>query len=200
MKKILSTLLIVMTVLVASAQDKNMEAETKPATAPAVYISTSTGVNNNTGIFGFSFDVPVSSHVVIDAGPGASTWNYKAYAGVKYYMRPHQRGFAFGTGLTYCSGLRDDKHDLQTIYGYTEPVEYNKNPQTNILFAAYRYWTMGKKYNRFYLELGWSVSLTGGNSITQLTGDPITTHANNDLSSWTPGGLILAAGFSFGVH
>ena len=200
MKKVLTTLLIAMTVLRASAQEKTIEPATAVLAPPAVYIATSTGINNNTAILGFSLEVPVSSHVAIDGGAGAGTWNTKGYAGVKYYTRPYQRGFAVGTGLTYCTGMHDDKHDLETIYGITEPVEYNKNPQTNILFAAYRYWTMGKKYNRFYLELGWSVSLTGGNSITQLTGDPITTHANNNLSSWTPGGLILAAGFSFGVR
>ena len=209
MKNIILTLLVAMIALNVSAQDKNttsgdntsqVEPAVKQLLSPAVYITTSTGINNNTGLLGFSFDVPVSSNVVIDGGVGASTWNSKVYAGVKYYLKPHQRGFAFGTGLTYCTGLYDDKHTLQTIYGANEPIEYNKNPQTNILFAAYRYWTLGRKYNRFYLELGWSVPLTGGDKITQLNGYPITANTRSNLAFWAPGGLILAAGFSFGVH
>lgn len=207
MKKSVFTILITLIALNVSAQDKTVttgedkqeSTEAKPAHSPAIYITTSTGINNNTGLLGFSFDVPISSNVVLDGGVGAGTWNAKVYAGVKYYLKPHQRGFAFGTGLTYCSGLYDDQHTLNTIYG-NESIEYNKNPQTNILFAAYKYWTLGQKYNRFYVELGWSVPLTGGDKITQLSGDPITSNDHSNLAFWAPGGLILAAGFSFGVH
>ena len=207
MKKIIFTISIAIIALNVSAQDKAATSvedkqevpDAKQVHTPALYITTGTGINNNTGLLGFSFDVPLHDHVSIDGGVGASSWNSKVYAGVKYYLKPHQRGYAFGTGLTYCTGLYYDQHDLNTIWG-NESIAYNKNPQTNILFAAYRYWTMGRKYNRFYVELGWSVALTGGDKITQLTGDPITSNAHNNLVFWAPGGLILAAGFSFGVH
>ena len=91
MKKLIFTILIAMIALNVSAQDKNTTSgdtkqetpEARPAHSPAVYITISTGINNNTGILGFSFDVPVSSNIVIDGGVGASTWNSKVYAGVK---------------------------------------------------------------------------------------------------------------------
>ncbi len=176
------------------------EQKLKRAHYPAFYITTSTGINNNTGVLGFSFDVPVSKNISIDAGVGAGSWNNKIYAGVKYYLDPFHRGFAFGTGLTYSSGLSDDRAYMTTIYGNNEWIEYNKNPQTNILFAAYKYWNMGKKYNRWYVELGWSVRVTGGSIVTQLTGDPLDRVTLNTLELFAPGGLIAGVGMSFGVH
>ena len=181
-------------------QTKKKHPRVRPDKCPPIYVTTSTGLNNNTAIIGFSFDIPVSKNVSIDAGPGTGTWGDKVYAGVKYYLRPCHRGFAFGTGLTYCPGVYHDQHDLQTIYGTTEPVEYNKNPQTNILFAAYKYWSLGRKYNRFYIELGWSEPLNTGNKITQVAGTPMSSHTIDQLGSDSPRGPILAAGFSFGMH
>lgn len=203
MKKIIWTILIALAGINAYAQDNNIPSENKTkekGSCPKIYITTSTGINNNTGIAGFSIDVPVSQNVSIDAGPGTGTWGYKVYAGAKYYLKPCHRGFAFGTGLTYCPGVYHDKHNLTTVYGYDETIEYNKNPMLNILFAAYKYWNLGKKYNRIYVELGWSVLLTNGDRITQLTGAPISDQTLHDLGSTVPGGPIIAAGFSFGVH
>ena len=144
--------------------------------------------------------MPVSKSVSIDAGPGTGTWGYKVYLGAKYYLRPCHRGFAFGAGFTYCPGVHNDQHDLTTIYGISEPVVYNKNPLTNILFAAYKYWNLGRGYNRIYMELGWSVPLGNYDKVTQVAGDPISSDTRHALNSNAPGGPILAAGFSFGMH
>lgn len=209
MKRITLTVLIAMIWANVLAQEKSIpsENETKkrktivrPDHCPPIYITTGTGINNNTAILGFSFDVPVSKNVSVDAGPGTGTWGNKVYAGVKYYLRPCHRGFAFGTGFTYCPGVYHDRHDLQTIYGNTESIEYNKNPQANILFAAYKYWNLGRKYNRLYAELGWSVALSKGDKITQLSGDRMSSHTVDVLDSDAPGGPIVAVGISFGVH
>ena len=167
---------------------------------PAVYITTSTGINNNTAILGFNFELPVSPKVTIDAGPGTGTWNYKAYLGAKVYLKPAQRGFAFGTGFTYATGTRGNSYEMTTINGDKEQLKFNKNPQTNIFFAAYKYWNLGRQYNRLYLELGWSVPLSGGDKVTQMSGPPVTDESKRALESMAPGGPILAFGFSFGVH
>jgi hypothetical protein len=210
MKKLTLTILITMIGINMFAQDANVSPEketrkskkvrVRPGRCPAIYITTSTGINNNTAILGFSFDVPVSKNVSIDAGPGTGTWGNKVYVGAKYYLKPCHRGFAFGTGLTYCPGVNHDHANLTTVYGNTEDVGYNKNPQTNILFAAYKYWYLGKKYNRVYVELGWSAPLSSGEKITQLYGDPISSDTRSSLDSDAPGGPILAVGVSFGVY
>ena len=141
MKQITLTILIGIFALNVSAQDidapskheaKGEDLKLRSDGCPAIYITTSTGINNNTAILGFNFELPVSEKVAIEAGPGTGTWGYKAYAGVKYYLKPCQRGFAFGTGLTYCPGVQHSWHDVATIYGSTEDIEFKKNAQTNI--------------------------------------------------------------------
>ncbi len=180
------------------ASPKNLTV--RPERNPLIYMSTSTGINNNTGLIGFDFDIPVSKNISIDAGPGAGTWNYKIYAGVKYYLKSCQVGYAFGTGLTYCTGLYHDKHDLTTIYGNVEPIEYNKNPQTNMVFSVYKYWHLGKRQSRWYVQTGWTVPLTYGPKITQVTGITMSSRTMTSLSSYAPGGPIAAIGVSLGIH
>ena len=135
-----------------------------------------------------------------EAGLGTGTWGNKMYVGAKYYLSPCQHGFAFGLGLAYCPGVPHDKHDLETIYGTTVPIEYNKNPQTVLQLMAYKYWYIGKKYNRLYIEAGWSTSITSGDKITQLTGPPISNKTRDGLNSGIENGPILAAGISFGIY
>jgi hypothetical protein len=209
MKKAILAILIGMTGINVFAQESTIspanetgktKTKVRSGHCPAIYISTSTGINNNTAILGFSFDVPVSKNVSIDAGPGTGTWGDKVYLGAKYYLKSCHRGFAFGTGFTYCPGVYHDHANLTTIYGTTEDVGYNKNPRTNILFAAYKYWNLGRKYNRIYMELGWSEPLSRGDKITQISGDPISSDDEHSLGSAAPGGPILAVGISFGVH
>lgn len=172
----------------------------RPEHSPVIYVTTSTGVNNNTAIMGFSFDVAVSKNVSVDAGVGTGTWGDKVYGGVKYYLKPHHRGFAFGTGLTFCPGVLHRQADMKTIYGDVEHVEFNKKPVANLMLAAYKYWSLGRKYNRFYAEVGWSVRLTGGDTFTQTKGNPLSSTSVRNLNANAPGGPILAAGVSFGMH
>ncbi|MES2701964.1 MAG: hypothetical protein V4649_04950 [Bacteroidota bacterium] len=205
MKHIVSTLSVALLALNVSAQDVQPEQQKKREKVrldrgPAMYITTSTGINNNTGVVGFNFELPVSPHVTIDGGPGTGTWNHKLYIGAKYYLRPAQRGFAFGTGITHATGTRGNSYWATTVYGDRRLIRFNKNPQTNAFFAAYKYWSLGKQYNRFYAQLGWSLPLSAGDKITQLSGPATTQDSKNSIASAAPGGPILAVGVSFGVH
>jgi len=68
------------------------------------------------------------------------------------------------------------------------------------LFAAYHYWSLGKRYNRFYGQLGWSVPLSSSNTYDETSGEPLTAAADKTIRRRAPGGLVAAIGFSFGVH
>jgi hypothetical protein len=166
------------------------------------YITVSSGLNNNTGIFGVTLELPVSKNVSLEAGIGEGTWGYKAYLGGKYFLRPHHLGWAFGAGITYCGGLNNFQENLNTVSGYTEPVVLDLNPQTNFMLAAYRYWRLGRGANRIYMELGYSVRLTGGDLFDQQDNgsDPIDDNSANTIKLLAPGGLIAALGFSFGIR
>jgi len=172
----------------------------RPLRYPSFYINTSTGINNNTGLLGLSFDVPVAKYFSVEAGAGISTWGYKFAALGKYYLQPGHRGWAFGAGITHSTGLQNTQQNLQTVDGNTEEVGLNLNPQTNVFLAAYRYWNLGKRYNRFFLELGWSIPVSGGDKFDQVSGTQITSTSVSTMNLLSPGGLIIGAGFSFGVY
>lgn len=208
MRKICVIVLVAMMAFRVSGQDMQSgsidvpvnDSRTKPYKDAVIYIATSTGINNNTGIIGFSFELALNDRLYIDAGPGTGTWGNKVYGGIKYFLKPGHKGFAFGAGLTYCPGVHHGTYDIQTVYGNNEQVELNKNPQSNILFAAYKYWKIGQRSNRLFAELGWSAQLSAGDKITQVTGDQISEHTTRAISSEAPGGPVLAFGVLFGLH
>lgn len=208
MNKLLTLLSCILIVSTAQAQNSDTpptrETFDKPHVVrhkkcPNLYLSLSTGLNNNVGLLGCTFDVPVDPNISLELGPGISTWGYKLFFGAKYYLGRCHRGWAFGTGFTYSTGLKNYNQNMETIYGGTEPVTINLNPQVNILFAAYRYWDLGRGYNRFYMLLGWSVPLSGGDKFTQISGDPVSDNARSEMDILSPGGIIIGLGFSFGL-
>ncbi len=170
-----------------------------PGKCPSFFIALSTGWNNNTGIVGVNAEVPVSQHFSVDGGVGISTWGEKLYGGAKYFLKPCHFGWAFGSGITYSTGLKNFDDNLPTIDGSTEPVELQLNPQVNLMFAAYRYWALGRNKSRFYIELGYTVPLNGSNRFTQTAGTPIDDVSVETIKILSPGGIIVAVGFSFGV-
>jgi hypothetical protein len=169
----------------------------RPAGCPVIYLSTSTGINNNTGVIGFSFDVPVAKYVSLEAGTGLSSWGNKVYLGGKYYLKPCCRGLAFSIGITHNTGVKTLDRPMETVFGKREPVELRLYPKTNISFAVYRYMNLGKKHNRFFVGVGWSENIAGKNW-QQLAGDPLTRRSADGINAVAPGGLMVMTGFSFG--
>jgi hypothetical protein len=206
MKHLTITLLAILLCAHSFAQDGTEKAHYKKSKKeytgrpPVLYINTSTGINNNTGLVGVGIDVPVGQKLLLGAGAGISTWGDKIYIGGKYFLRPGHTGWAFGGGVTHNTGLTNFTDNLETVYGNTEQVTLNLNAQTNVFLAAYRYWSIGRKrINKFYLELGWSVPLTG-DRFDQTDGDPISSNSTATMNLLSPGGIIVGAGFSFGVR
>ena len=178
---------------------KNTRIENKrAANCPFAYINLGTGLNNNNGLIGVGVNLAVAQQASIDMGLGIGSWGYKFYAGAKYYLNPCQVGWAFGGGVTYATGLSDFHQNMETIYGVTEPVVVDLHAKTNFFIAAYKYWSIGKRYNRIYLELGWSLAVTP-TQIRQTEGDRISDNSVKTLNAISPGGLIVGAGLSFGM-
>jgi hypothetical protein len=169
-----------------------------PAFCRKAYIGFSLGVNNPGGIIGFDLDIPILKNVSIGAGAGSSTWGTKVYIDGKYYLKPCHRGWAFGVGITHNTGENNFTANLETIY-QTESVTLNLNPQTNMFIGAYYFWTIGRRYNRFYAEAGYSVPFSTY-SYSEIYGDPLDNVGERTVKILSPGGLMIGAGFSFGVH
>lgn len=211
MKKLILSLSVLLYSLAAMAQDDMYDQGLKPtgnrhmarnreSSCSKTYLDISTGINNNAGGLGIGMDFHVSDNVSLNGGIGLlTTWGYKFYGGGKYFFNSGHKGWAIGGGLTYSTGLSEFKNDMETIYGNTQTVVIKLEPQLNFYAAAYKYWNVGKRSNRMYLQLGLSAPLFQ-HRFTQLSGAPISDRSASILKTISPGGLIVGLGFSFGLH
>ncbi len=174
----------------------------KPAKPPVCYIGFSSGMNNTTGFLGLDFNIRVNKFVTLDAGAGPSTWGNKLYLGGKYYLQKAHRGWALAGGFSFSSGEENMHVTAATYYG-TERVHLALRPQTNAFIGVYRYWTLGKKYNRIFVHAGKSIALHPVR-FHETYGDPLTEDAKRQIRNMSPGGflggLTLGGGFSFGLY
>ncbi len=166
--------------------------------APVCFIGFGSGINNSAGILGLEFNLSLAKHVTLDAGVGPSTWGNKLFIGSKYYLRSPQRGFAFGGGFTFNSGQENRTAKLETING-PQRVTLTLKPQLNAFAAAYKYWRLGKRNNRFYTGLGWSAPVMH-HHIKEVYGSPLSQKGRDRENKRSPGGLMLCFGFSFALY
>lgn len=165
-----------------------------------VYIDLSTGINNNGGLLGGGVDVHVADDISLIGGVGLmTTWGYKAYTGVKCYLKPCHMGWAFGGGLTYNTGIPAYTQPMDTQNGTKEDVTLDLLPQANVYAAAYKHWRLGRNNNRIYLQLGVTRSLMN-TKFRQTAGPAITATEANIMKALSPGGIIIGLGFSFGAN
>ena len=186
-----------------SRETKKMMRHTKPVKPPVCYLGLSTGISNAPGIFGLDFNICIGKYITLDAGAGPSTWGNKLYLGAKYYLKQPNRGWAVGGGVTYNSGEENVKLNLSTITGTREKVALTLKPQDDAFLAIYHYWTLGRKYNRFFIDLGKSILLHQP-KYHEIYGDPLTEQANDAVKRLAPGGFLggfmFGTGFSFGLY
>ena len=198
-KPLLIALMALISAAAVSAQGKH-NYRSKPRSegnCPKVYIGFGTGINFSTGLLGINVDVPVVGGLSLSSGAGLSTWGYKVYGEARYAFKPCNRGWAIGTGLTLNTGLSDFSSTMPTTYG-ERTVTMDLQPKTNVFLCGYHFWTMGKRYNRFYLQFGYSVPLSNYDYVIT-SGDVLTSEGAAAMDILSPGGLIFGIGFSFGL-
>ncbi len=169
------------------------------AACPRAYIGFSTGINNPVGVLGPQIDIAILPSVSVGAGVGASTWGTKTFLEGRYYFAPCNRGWAVAAGFTYNTGLKETEfQDVETVAGKTT-VRIEGKSQSNFMFSGYHFFNLGRQHrNRFHLQLGYSVPLTE-KEFTQTYGPALTKDSKDVFFTLAPGGLILGAGFSFGL-
>jgi hypothetical protein len=166
---------------------------------PYVYIGTSTGINNQSGILGVNLDVSILDHLSVGVGGGLSSWGNKLYAEARYYFNPANRGLAFGAGVTNNSGIIGFRGQVKTEDNPNEhEVPMDLKPQTNGFVSAYYFFNLGKRYNRLFLQAGWSVPFAPA-GYTVKTQEVLTDEYDKAVKMASPGGLILGVGFSFAI-
>ena len=210
MKKLLLVFITMLACLQVIAQDQSERPQERPrrhhhhteqhGAPPFSYIGFSAGINNPAGAIGFDFNIPVSKYWVMGAGGGFTGWGNQLHFDAKYFLRRHQHGWALGGGLIMNSGDNHYKTRPEpTSAGVKENVYLDLRTQRNLFFAVYHYWNIGRRYNRFFAEAGWSTPLVN-RKFNQLSGDPLSQSAVDRVDRMAPGGLILGCGFSFGLH
>lgn len=161
------------------------------------YLGISTGINNQSGLVGVNFDIPVTSQFSLGTGLGLSSWGLKTYAEGRFYFRECNRGWALGAGITYNTGLENISTDLPTTTG-TKSVLMDWEPSTNAMLSGYHFFNLGRGGHRFYLQLGYSYRLDD-NIYTIKSPDILTADGKTAMDIVKPGGVIFAFGFSFGL-
>ncbi len=193
-----------------SVQGKDTATKKKDAVAitdkcPKAYFGVGTGINNPNGILGFNVDIPIK-FVSVCGGVGVSTWGSKIFAEGRYYLRPCQHGFAFGAGITHNTGARDITLKHKDTNLGRQDVSMNLYAQTNAYIAAYHFWSLGKRHNRFYVDLGYSVPLQSARFKQifppgqQQPQGQLTQSAKDRIRNMSPGGLMAGVGFCFGLR
>lgn len=161
------------------------------------YLGLSTGIDNQSGIIGVNFDVPVTGRFSLGTGLGLSLWGYKTYGEGRFYFKDCNRGWALGAGVTHSTGFDNIISELPTTIGTTD-VSMNLNPTTNVIFSGYHFFNLGRGNHRFYLQLGWSHRITES-PYTITSGHKLDADGEAGMNILAPGGVILGFGFSFGL-
>lgn len=164
-----------------------------------LYLDMSTGLNNNAGMLGLGLDAQVADKFTLNGGVGLlSTWGYKAYFGGKLFFNDCHKGWALGAGMTYSTGISEMTLNVETVSYGKQDVMFDLRPQPNVYASAFKYWSVGRKQNRFYLQLGLSLP-TNHEKFRQLNGPEITTTSASAIKLLAPGGIIVGTGFSIGT-
>ena len=152
---------------------------------------------------GFEFNIKLGKFITFDAGAGPSTWGNKLFIGSKYYLKENHRGWALDGGFTFNSGEDNRKIMVKTPYGDLQNATFSCKPQENAYVAVYHYWTLGRKYNRFFVDMGKSVALHQPH-FREVAGPPIDDNSRQKVKDLSPGGFLggfmAGVGFSFGLY
>lgn len=207
MKKYLITLAILLVTCTTYASTDTTAVKMrhgKPTKPPVCYLDLSTGINNPSGFFGLDFNICLNSYITLDAGVGPGTWGNKLFVGAKYYLKTAARNWAVGGGFSYSSGEENVNLNLNTVTGNKEKISLSLKPQDDAFLAIYHYWTLGKKYNRFYVDLGKAVDLHAPRFHEDPNYPPLTSDAVQKVKQMAPGyfigGIMAGVGFSFGLY
>ncbi len=161
------------------------------------YFGFGSGLESPSGMIGLTVEAAVGKQIAIDGAVGVSGWGFRYTGGLKYYAKECYRGYALGVAWSRSSGIPEIELEMEVDGGQTEPVTMQYFPQDNIQFSGYRYWPI-KQRARFHLQAGYSLNISQRN-YQVLSDNPLSQFSKDVMKITIPGGLMLAAGFSFGI-
>jgi hypothetical protein len=201
MMKNITLILAIVLLAATNANAERYSSRSKKTECPYAYIGLSTGFGNPSGILGFNMDIPLMKQLSVAGGIGMSyAWGWKSMAELRYYFAPKcNSGWAVGAGITHNTGFQSMTWKLAVKGADTmQNVTFDEKPLLNPFVSAYKFWTMGKNGSRFYIQAGYSLRLVK-NYYTVTSGHTLTDEGRFGMQLLAPGGIMLAAGFSFGL-
>jgi hypothetical protein len=196
MKKIILLFICASVFLKINAQSINDTSVQSNFKHKNLYLGLGTGINNYTALLGISGSVKVYDKLFVRGGYGIGSWGNKFSIGLKYDMN-YSDGWNFGIGYSICPGTGDVKMDLKVASGETKKVTADFSAASTINLTVGRNWAIGKR-NIFYLDLGYAVPMqTEPWKVTD--GSVLSKESKSVIKLIQPGGLIIGAGFIFGI-
>lgn len=177
--------------------DEENEGREMPIGTPSTYFGFGLGINSYTGFIGFLINQRVYKKLFVQGGFGLSSWGMKASLGVRYDLK-YTSGWSFGAGFSYCTGAKGLKNEFELSDGTEKEVTYNALPTGTFNIKATKNWVFRNK-SILYLDLGLAERLRS-EPFEVTDGSTLSDDSKSVLTFASPGGLICAIGFMFGVN
>lgn len=164
----------------------------------------STGINNQTGIIGFSYQNYFTDNLGFCIGAGLGTWGYKLSLGTRISKANSKSGFLIG--FSRATGVDNVKltTPVETPSGTTlnEEVIINCKPVHTFNIAYTNFTAVGSKGNRLQFDIGFSLLLNDqaelNYSIASIPqGHTLTSQSKAAIKAIQPGGLLLGMTYYF---
>lgn len=182
---------------------QQLQSDVKKMSCPGFYLGINGGINNHNGLIGISAEKTMGPQFSLGAGIGTGSWGYKIFAEGRFFFGQNcHRKTAIGLGVTRSLGARDFEIKLATNYG-EQDVILDLKPATNAFISLYHFWNIGRRQNRFYTQVGYSLRIEDGTyamdskTANYFPGISLTQESDAAMRAISPGGFILGIGWYF---
>lgn len=166
---------------------------------PNFYLGLSTGLNNQNGLLGLNFEIPLANQLSISTGLGFGTWGLKYYGQTfLYFNKNKHRGGAISFGITRAQGPKGLTVNVSTTSG-SKDVAISGTGATNGFISFYNFFNMGKQKSKFYFQLGYSARLNHPSYTLSPSNHygyvSLSETGQKFVNALAPGGFIVGLGF-----
>jgi hypothetical protein len=159
------------------------------------YLGAGTGYNNFCGVVGISCNVRVHNKLQVRGGLGIGGWGDKYSLGLKY-NKDQGKGWSYCLSYDHSIGIPNEKVKLQLTSGAKKDVTINCLKANTIDLTTLHSWRIGSNF--FYLEFGYGIPLQTS-PWEVMDGSLLSGNSTSALDRSSPGGIIIGAGFVFGI-
>jgi hypothetical protein len=193
MKKIILIFTGVLLLFNLNGQTDELTASDSP---PQVFLGTGTGLSSYNGLLGISTTFALNNRIAFRGGAGLGAWGFKLTGGLKFHKNS-LRGWSYGLSYSHYTGIKNMKLVMELGSGDQEEITFDYLPTGSVNLTMAYSWKVGRK-NNFYLEYGYAIA-TDSKPWKIKDGSVLSSTSETVMNIVRPGGVILSAGFNFGL-